>query len=313
MENEPKETFDKAVDSVVDGHFDRGAAAPEASSPQTSAPEPKDEGGSDPLKTPSNPAAGGEKVTPGKEFGPVPYDKFQEAIRKRQEAERQLQNFSSLLDDPEVFKRYLERQGYSKDEIREEMRSRGMAVHEPGQAKSIYDRVMERVYGDRAHALKPEEAAEIRNIVALIEAASREIADETTRPLKGFVESKQREEAVDAELSEAEEAAKEDGIDFEKEAIPGMQLLLKEMQDRDPRYRRNPPSAMFLYNAAARRILKEKTVLRGRQEARDEKKGNARPLSPQVTGKPAEPKKHVKTADIDAEIDAQLDAMGYRG
>lgn len=317
MEKEPniEATIDKEVDALLDG---AGKDTTQESSPVETPKETQPEGGSDPLKTQSKVEEPGQDTA--QERGNVPYDKFQKAIHERQEAERQLKDKMSelgrlnvLLDDPDIFKRYLKRQGYSDFEIRNEMQKRGMPLDEAKTAQSVYDRVVNKLYGDRVGVLKPEEASELRNTIALIEAVTREALGEEVGPLKNYVGQTERQAAVDRELDEVEEAAKADEIDFDKEAIPAMQLILKEMQDRNPALLRTPPKAMHLYLEASKRILKDKLKATASQEARDVKKVLAKPLVNGNAPIQVKEKKVLKTErDIDSALDAEMDRLGFK-
>lgn len=316
MENtvEPKETIEDSVDAFLD----KGQEAPAASSPAEAPSVPQAEDGSDPVKTPSTPETAGKTLE--KELGPVPYDKFQEAIRKRQEADKALENerkekeaLSRLLDDPDTLKRYLQRQGYSDYEIRQELQRRGMPV-DSGQKKAVTERVLERMYGDKLKNLKPEDLEAIKENMGLVEAVTREILGEEIQPLQRDVKQREAQARVDQELSEVEELAKTDGIDFEKEAIPAMQLLFDKMAQADPRVRKTPPSARSLYNEAVKQILLDRLKSNGRQEERDERKSRSKPITPHTPAVAPKEKKTFKShEELDAEIDSKLDALGYRG
>jgi hypothetical protein len=311
---EPKQTIDESVDAFLN----RGTGAPAESSPANTPTVATEEGGSDPLKTPSTPSPAGK--APETELGPVPYDKFQEQVKRRQEIEKVLESerreregLSSLLDDPDTLKRYLKRQGYTDFEVRQKLQERGMP-YEDGQKEAVMDRVLKRMYGDKLDNLKPEDKQGIRETMAIVEAVTREIIGEEVRPFKGFVDQRERESKVDAELSEAESMSKEDGIDFDKEALPAMQIILDELYKVNPNFRKNPPSATLLYEKAAKRIMRDRLQTGNRQEVRDAKKLNAKPLTPSAPIQPPKDRKPLKTeAELSAEIDRKLDELGYRG
>jgi hypothetical protein len=308
-------SIDKEIDSFIDG---AGKDTTQESSPVETPKETQPEGGADPLKTESKVVEPGQDTTI--ERGPVPYDKFQESIHKRQEAERQLKDkmselsrLNSLLDDPDIFKRHLKRQGYSDFEIRNKMQERGMPLDEGNTAKSVYDRVVGKLYGDKVRTLSQEDAQELRNTISLIEAVTREALGEEISPIKNYMGQTERQVQVDRQLDEVAEMSKQDEIDFEKEAIPAMQLILKEMQDRNPSLQRNPPEAMRLYLEASKRILKDKLKATASQEARDVKKGLAKPLVNGNAPIQVKEKKVLRTErDIDAALEAEMDALGFK-
>ena len=308
-------TIDKEVDALLDG---AGKDTAQESSPVETPKEIQPEGGADPLKTESKVVEPGQETA--QERGNVPYDKFQKAIHERQEAERRLKEreselsrFNDLLNDPDIFQRHLKRQGYSDFEIRNKMQERGMPLNDGKTAQSVYDRVVGKLYGDKVRTLSPDDAQELKNTISLIEAVTREALGEEVGPLKSYVGQSERQAQLDRDLDEVAEAAKVDEIDFEKEGIPAMQLVLKEMQEKNPALRRTPPQAMHLYLEASKRILKDRIKASQSQEVRDVKKGVAKPLVNGNAPIQVKEKKVLKTErDIDAALDLEMDRLGFK-
>ena len=308
--NEPKQTMDEAIDSIVDSGIPQTESSPVEQETQVAV-----EGGSDPLKTESTqPTAPGTPAS--KELGPVPYDKFQEQIKRRQEIEQELKRtqdeqklLSVLLDDPDTFKRYLQRRGYTDAEIRREFQKKGFD-YEPRTNGTLAEKVLGRIYGERLKGAKPEDMDALNESVRLVEEVTKELLSREIKPLKDQASQRENQARVDDELRQAEDMSKEDGFDFEKEAIPAMQIILSDMQKADPRLTETPPSAIVLYERASRRLMRDKLKSNGRQEVRDEKKAVSKPLTPAGTSVQSKGKRVIRDEDLGDEIDAKGRELG---
>lgn len=231
---------------------------------------------------------------------------------KSKELERQAAQSASLLNDPDIYKKYLQRQGFSDHEIKQKMSERGFSVSDD-KKEPLFNRVARKIYGDDFARLKPEEQDYLKDLVRVMEVTHSELMGDQLTPIQSKIAIQEKREAVDMELDDVEEMCAEDGIDFEKEALPMMGRILKSMQEKDPRFVKNPPSALnTLYPATFRAIKREKDALKDRQGERDERKKNAKPLtSGGGLSKDGKTPKKIKTdKDIDDAVDEILDNAG---
>ena len=327
MENEKEVNTPESLDDTVDKFMDGEQAPPETpekeASPEKSEPEDKPDDGTDPEKTedPVDDSDGEQDKTQS-----VPYSRFQEQVKKRQEleakwaeAEKSSKLFSGLLDDPSIYRKYLERQGFSKDEISRAMSERGFeeAEQKPSDkptAQNIAEEVCKDLGWD-INRLNADQKAYLNDQIALIDKMFSRlvgpILDQRLKPFEGFVANARTQEKVNKDASEAKRQAKEEfpDLDWEKDIEPAMHRYLDELDKRDPKGKVQI-DAITLYERATRQILKEKRVQKDRQEDRDKLKDNARPLKPGAPIPVGDKKLKGKTVGETA--DAFLDAAGYK-
>jgi hypothetical protein len=323
---EPKQSVDEAIDNSIDQKMEelnkpseqaplQDAPQQEASDSSTveSAQETQGEGESDSQKTQ------GTQEQPedfkGVEGGFAKHpawiereNKLKEAQRQAEETQRQLEGYTSLLNDPEIYRRYLIRQGFTKAEVDREMQMRGFPVQEEKAKSSLYQDVARELYGDDLDAMTPEDKQTLKQLVKIIEVANKRQIGSTLQPIQGQFEQQQRQQAVNRQLDEVERLSKEHGFDYDKEVLPGMKLELDSFYKRNPGAKQ-PPDAVNLYNAFVSRLLLERQKTKGLQEARDAKKANAKPLSQSV---PASQKRKDRATprtpqEVDSDIDSAVD------
>ena len=331
MDNEPKKTVDQTADEFfnkLDGATD-GEQQPE-SSPATEQSVETSEDGSDPAKTPSTESADSYK---GADKGFASHPAWIERENKLKEAQAKLEQSSGelarLLDDPRIYKKYLESKGYQPAQVAHEMARRGFKVEDAAEQRGL-DKETKRSIAEAAceklgwniNALTPEQRAYINDHVALteqvIEAKLGETLDKRLAPIEGFLRDTQNAERDRVEFEEVKKAAmaefpeefKKDPQYWSKVIEPAMNAYLDELDKKDPQ-RRQRIDWQTLYERSTRQILKEKRTAEESQEARDGAKKNARPLVPGASI-PTTKKSELKGKTVGETADKFLDSIGFK-
>lgn len=332
MDIEPKQTVDKTADDFLDKLDVKptDGEQPSESSPATEQPEVTREDGSDPAKTPSTENTDNKGTDKGFASHPAWIEreqKLKEAQAKLKEAEQSSQVMSKLLDDPRVYKKYLEAQGFRPEEIERAMLEKGFK-EEPETTKSLDNKTKQNIaeiacekLGWNINALTPEQRAYINDHVALTEQVIDQklgsLLDSRLKPLEGFLQNTQANEKSRAEIEESKRLAMEEFPDqFKKDPkywdstiVPAMNRYLDELDKKDPK-KTIKIDAQTLYERATRQILKERKSAEESQEARNIAKGNARPLAPGAS-KP-QSKQSLKGQTTRETADKFFESIGFR-
>lgn len=299
MENEHKEpgTVDETMDKFFASQDAPAAEAqPEESSPQNVQPAEGTEGGSDPQKTLSTPPADEYKGVP-EGFRNHPSwmareAKLKEAREKAEELERSNSVYSKLLDDPLVYKKFLEAQGFDKETVENAMREKGFEVEPqqaPPQAPAAQDIASDicKELGWDISRLNAEQKAYINDQISLIQKVAEKYIGKTLdsrlKPMESYLQSVEQQKRISTDYDKAKAEAKQEfpDLDWEKDIEPAMARYLDELDKKDPKGTIRI-DAITLYERATRTLLKEKRVSEERQEARDTLRQNSRPLQPRA-------------------------------
>jgi hypothetical protein len=260
----------------------------------------------------------------------IPYQRFQEINKKekeareaREKAERQLSSYSKLLDDPEVYYKWLLSQGYNDSQARQAMLDKGWPAPSKEQVQpaptpadrfqSLAENVCKK-YGWSINNLNEEQRAYVQDSVKLmmgvIEEAFPQMLDSRFKPLEDMA----REMQVRKQISEEEEKVKKlaseefSHLSWEEHIKPAITKFLNDLDEKDPK-RTIKLSYEDVYYRATRPLFKEHQESSVRQEARDKAKANARPLRQTVPVVPTGKDKPEKPLDF---LEKQLDSMGVR-
>lgn len=331
---EPKESAPKSIDQSVDAFLDQHEAAlngtqgtgepDEKSSAQESPDTPDGEGGTDPQKTESTQEdAEGFEGVPG---GFAKHPAWQKQQQKLKEAQAELEKakassalYSELLADPVVYRKYLEKQGYRPDEIRQIMREQGLEIAETPKAQkpsgpaALIERICEKRGWDM-NALSADQKAYISDLVALAEDVAEAKFDEKLgpriAPLEEHFQSELANRKVNAQMSQAKEYAERYKFDWAKDIEPILVKKLDELDAKDPTGKRLKFDPVEWIRDVMPQLVEERALSTSRQEARNEAKKNLRPLGPGAST-PTD-KKSLKGRNVSETVDKFLDAAGIR-
>lgn len=320
MDNEPKKDFQSSAEEMFDKLTTPEPEQPQESSPETEQVETKVEGESDSLKTPSTP----EVPTENKGFASHPKwiereNKLKETRELLKQKEAEAQRYSKLLDDPEVYGKWLKQQGYSDAHIAEALREKGYQPKSDtnqvsNQAQAIAERACAKLGWD-INRLNAEQKAYINDSVsltmAIIQEAVAPMIDQRVKPMEEVSNEWNQQKQFNADEIGVQKLAKEEFPDSDWETIikPAIAKYLQELDEKDPQ-RLIKLSYEDIYYRATRPLLKELNDLKGRQEVRNTNKQNLRPLGNAPATKTGEPVAKGKSARDVAE--AFLDAQGVR-
>lgn len=318
IEKEPNSQETKSLDSTIDSFLDGNQKAQGTSSPETTETEQTPGSVSDTPKTES-PDVEAEK---DKGFASHPAwvkreAKLKEALSELEAARNQAKSYDELLGDPVVYKRFLEKQGYSQEHINSLMAERGFQVERqnvPAAEKMSIATEVCKELGWNIDALNQQQKDYINDLINLNEKVSKKIFDrelgERLKPLETFVQQNQTNEKLRSDYENAKSQAKEEfpDLDWDKDIEPAMARYLDELDKKDPR-NTIKISPVELYEKATRQILKEKRIAQERQAVRDEKKAVAKPLRPGAELTPDKTNK-LKGRTVKETADKFLDARG---
>lgn len=329
----------KSVESTVDGFFDKLDApettqetAPEVAQPETPGTEVEAAPGNVPAKTSNAPE------TP-EDFSGVPkgfqnHPAWQKREAKLKEAEERLKQYETekaslfnLLDDPLVYRKYLKNQGLSEEQIKAYFREQGIEeekeapVFTQAEKNDLAESICKKLGWDMAR-LNPEQATYLKDQVKLSEAIFEEKLkgieakfESRLKPLEGLRAKTENQQKMEADFHNVEKMAREEFAEqfksdpdyFKKVIEPAMHQVLDYYDAK----KLPNPDVQTLYEKATRLLFKEQIEAKGRQEVRDEKKGNARPLTP-GNNIPAV-KNAVKGKNVSETIDNVLNSVGFKG
>lgn len=295
MENEKEHK--PTVDETIENFFDKSAATdgeqqPE-SSPVTEQAENQPVDESDSAKTQSKEDVASFKGV-DKGFANHPKwiereQKLKETEAKLRELEQSSSSFSKLLDDPLVYKKYLQSQGFSEEQISQSMAQRGFREESQGinkldrQSNDIAENICKKLGWDISR-LNDQQKGYIRDQIDLVKAVYDDVISSTIenrlKPIESHLHMVNAQEKTRQEYEKAKAEAKDEfpELDWEKDIEPAMARYLDELDKKDPK-RTIPIDAFTLYEKATRQLLKEKRITEARQEERDKLKKNARPLT----------------------------------
>lgn len=245
--------------------------------------------------------------------------KLKEAREALQAEQQKAAQFSKLLDDPTVYEKWLKSQGFSEQQVRQAMQAKGMSVEAPkqanmeAQAQSIAEKACKKLGWDITR-LNAEQRAYIQDHVDLTMAAVSDYVQAELDKRLGPMEQMTQEYSAQKQMSQEEAQVKE----LSAKEFPNLkwediqQAITKycnELDQKDPQ-RTMKFTYEDLYYRATRPLLRELEISKGRQEARDAVKQNAKPLgrgpSTVTNDAPTKPK---SAYDF---LEKRLDEMGVR-
>ncbi len=302
--------------------FDKLTAGeqPQESSPVTEQVETQPEGGSDPLTTPSKV----ESADKGFASHPVWIErenKYKEAKELLKQRDSEREQYSKLLDDPQVYAVWLKQQGYSDAHIRQALADKGyqtpqnqQETDKSNQAIAIAEKACKELGWD-INRLDEQQKSYINDSVNLtmkvIEQTIGPMLDKRFGPIEQMSNEMNQQKQFQTDDARVRSISQEEfpGISWEEVIQPAISKFLKELDIKDPK-RTEKMSYDDMYYRATRPLLREFEVSKGRQEVRDMNKRNARPLGTGVSSKAGEPA--AKGKDPRQELESILDAKGIR-
>lgn len=316
-QNEPKDKLDEILDKNLNPPVE--GQQQQESSPATEEQAVTPEAVSDTVKTQST------EQQPDTDKGFASHPAWQAREAKLKEAREQLQaeqtkaqQLSKLLDDPTVYSKWLKSQGFSDQQVAQAMRERGMQVPQQrsdagkeATALSIAEKACKKLNWDISR-LNEEQRAYIKDHVDLTMAAVEDYVKTEMDKRMGPMEEMNREYSAQKQMTQEESQVKEiSAKEFPNLKWDDIQSAItkycNELDQKDPQ-RTLKFTYEDLYYRATRPLLRELEVSKGRQEARDAVKANARPLGAGVTSKTNDaPGKKKSFDDI---LDGVLDSNG---
>lgn len=301
----------ESIDSMVDKAFE---AQPQESSPESVPTDVKPEAVTDTDKT--------ESTAETSEFDGLPKgfanhpawqkreQKLKEAAERAKQLESQLGSYTGLLGDPAIYKRHLEMQGYSENKIRELMHDKGFQVNDPKQNQDMVELMCQKLGWDSG-SLNAEQKSYLKDQISLIQAVSEHIAGEKVKKYEDRFNEMDTRTQIQRDYEEAKKVAKEEfpELDWDKEIEPAMQKYINDLEAKDP-HSKTRLDMITLYEKATRQILRERRVLKERQEARNEVKKDLRPLKPGAT--PATSQPNLKGKNVSETVDKWFQEKGWR-
>ena len=314
MSNEPNNEQKPSVDEIVDKAFE-GLEQPTESSPSPVQPAVPVESVTDTPKTeaPVVPAA---KEEDDKGFASHP--SWQKREAKLKEAQGKL---AELLDDPVVLKRHLERQGYSRSEVAQVMRERGMRMESettpspmPQDQKDALVLAVCQKKGWDYNNLNSDQKDYLRDLISTNEEVfnikAEKLLSERLAPIEERFKSMEANERTQTQMSQAESIASKYKFDFQKDILPSIEAKLDELDKVDP-LRKIPFDVVSYTKDMVLQLVEERGFQQARQEARTDLKKGATPLKPGAL-QPASAKV-AKGKSVSETVDSYFDAHGIRG
>lgn len=319
--NVPKEGLQESAEKLYDSLTNPESEQPQESTPETAQPEAQPEGGSDPLKTQS-------KAETPEDKGFATHPKWIEREQKLKEArellkakETEAERYSKLLDDTEVYAKWLKQQGYSDAHVKQALADKGFEIPQTpndrekvNQAQAIAEQACADLGWD-INRLNAEQKAYINDSVNLtmkvIEKTIGPMLDKRFGPLEQMSNEMSQQKQFNQDEVEVQKLAKDEFPDAEWESVikPAISNYLKDLDEKDPK-RTIKLTYEDIYYRATRPLLKELNESKGRQEVRNTNKQNLRPLGNAPASKTGEPAQKGRNAREVAE--SFLDAQGVR-
>ena len=308
-----KEGLQESAEKLYDELTAKPGEQPQESTPATEQEAPQTVDGSDPAKTPSTPETSGNKVDKGFADHPAWIErenKYKEAKELLKAKEAEAERYSKLLDDPEVYAKWLKQQGYSEAHVAQALREKGYQAPQKeteknNQAQAIAQRACAKLGWDITR-LNDEQKAYINDSVnltmAVIEESVRPMLDQRFGPIEEMSQEMQAHKQFNADEIAVKKLASEEFKDVDWEAVikPAITKYLADLDEKDPK-RTIKLSYEDIYYRATRPLLRELNETKGRQEVRNVNKSNARPLGTGVSSKTAEPFGKGRSAREEAE------------
>src|SRR3990167_7118460 len=309
----PKEEQKPTLDEIVDKAFEEQETPAESTPPQTPPETPK-ESVPDTTKTEA-PKDDFDGVDKGFANHPA-WQKRELKLKEAQAELERLKPFASLLDDPVVCKRPLERQGYTREETAKAMEERGMQINQPSALTKpeIDDFVMsvcQKKGWDFAN-LDDGQKAYIRDLIGMtgtvFEMKAEELFSKRLKPIEDKFKSMERDKKVSTEMESVKALASKYKFDFEKDILPAIANKLDELDKLDP-MKKMPFDVVSFSKDLVLQLVEERGFQRERQEERTKLKAGATPLKPgaSVTSTPK-----VKGKTVNETIDNYFATAGIK-
>ena len=217
----------KSVDQMTDEFF---AEKPQDSSPENTQPDESKDSGSEPPKTPESED---KTAKESDDFKDIPegfsnHPAWQKIIKQKQDALNQLKEkesdssqYKELLADPVIYRRYLEKEGYSENKINSMMKEAGHPVSMPGELETKQDIVSEicKQEGWDENSLDDNQKAQIKDLFGAVDRRTQRLIDNTLKNRVGPIEDKFQESDRQAKFKtsydEAVTKAKEEFPDLD--------------------------------------------------------------------------------------------------
>lgn len=335
MSTEPK-TVDGTIDEFLAKRNESNASettdtATEPAQAETTETDDTGASGNVPAKTSNAPESAEDFTNMPKGFANHPAwmkreAKLKEAEEKLKRFEADNSSYSKLLDDPAVYKKYLMAKGYSEEAIKTHFREKGIQDEAPKAgnlpAKGELDEAICAKLGWDINRLNADQRVYLKDQVRLTEALLEEKMgaferklDERIKPYEDMRLANEQSKKLNSDFRQVAQMAQEefsaeyakDPAYFKKVIEPAMDKILDDYDAKHLPY----PDAVSLYEKATRQLLRENLSARGRQEVRDEKKLNARPLVP--GSNPTNGAGIPKGQSVSETIDKFMAARGQRG
>jgi len=317
MEKEPNTQENSSLNETVDKFF-AGVDSPKGkdSSPeQDQAPESQESVTDTPKTEVPEDTASFEGVDKGFANHPA-WKKREEKLKEAQaELEKYRQSsktYDELLGDPVIFKRYLERQGYTADKIRDLMAERGFQVEKAKVSEEAIEAEVCKELGWDINALDAKQQAYIKDLVAMSKTVSERVLskhlEERLKPFESFVKQSEQQKKTAEATAKASEYAKKYGFDWDKDILPALSNHLDELDKKDPQGR-IPFDVVDWVRDLLPSLVEERAKAQARQEDRNERKAVAKPLKPGATL--TQPKEKLKGRTVRETADKFLDAVGF--
>lgn len=323
MTDEPNTPdVEETMDTFLDENDQPQVSSPETDQPAVETPEqpPAEEGSVTDTPKTEEPSDKAEDYTDTpKGFAEHPAwqkreQKLKDALEGQKTAEEKASLHDSLLGDPVIYKRFLQQKGFSDNKINELMKEKGFTVEEPSGAKeSIAERTCKALGWDM-NSLDQKQKAHINDLIRLNEVVAKDIVQGILKdrlgPMEDFVKTNQTRSRLAGQKEEAQNIAKDEfpQLDWNKDIEPAMHKYLDELEKKDPNAKTD---MLTLYERATRQLMKEQNFAQARQEDRNAKKVNARPITPGAVVKT--PTGVERGADVEEDVDKFLDASGFKG
>lgn len=316
---EPKQTVDETIDKFFESQDGGDVQPQETAQPETEQPEGQPEAGGEPAKqTPTD-----DNKVKDKGFASHPAwvereQKIKEADARIKELERSSSIYAKLLDEPSVYKKYLEAQGFRPEEIERAMAAKGFQekpIAADTQAKMDLMEETCKELGWNIKALTDEQIAYLKDHVKLTEKIFEKLIgsrlDQRLAPLEKNEAQRALERDTERGYDASRKMAEEEfpTLDWDKDILPTIGKYLDDLDVRDPKgtIKMTPEE---VYEKATRQLLKEKKFAEVRQEERNDLKKNARGLTPRPSTRPQPNSFKGKTVRETA--DNFLDSLGVK-
>ncbi|MCP4557325.1 MAG: hypothetical protein GY836_18115, partial [Herbaspirillum sp.] len=191
--------------------------------------------------------------------------KLKEATDKAEKSEKEVSKYKEMLRDPVIYRRHLEKEGYSESKVNDLMREAGHPVTSPDHLETKED-IVERMCKQEGWNPKDLDASQNSQIKDLFGAVHRLIKSEMSAgiksevaPIKEKFDDVERQAQFSQDYESVKKLAKNEfpEFDFDKEIEPAMISYLDMLDKKDPeRTHKIPPEQV--YKEATRTLLMDK-------------------------------------------------------